>query len=105
MQEIIRYRSICGDDYRHVWVVGDLHGCYQQLKQQLVARNFDERCDLLIAVGDLIDRGPDSAACLALLDAPGLPQWSAIMNVWRKPCCKGGIATTGVTMAGTGISI
>lgn len=70
MQEVIRYRGICGDDYRHVWVVGDLHGCYQQLKQQLVVRKFDERCDLLISVGDLIDRGPDSAACLALLDAP-----------------------------------
>ncbi|MBG6240366.1 MAG: serine/threonine-protein phosphatase [Candidatus Symbiopectobacterium sp. Clec_Harlan] len=70
MREIVRYRSIRGDDYRHVWVVGDLHGCYQQLKQQLIARKFDERCDLLIAVGDLIDRGTDSAACLALLDAP-----------------------------------
>lgn len=70
MQEVVRYRCISGDDYRHVWVVGDLHGCYQQLKQQLIARKFDERCDLLIAVGDLIDRGTDSAACLALLDAP-----------------------------------
>lgn len=49
MREVVRYRTVRGDDYRHVWVVGDLHGCYQQLKQQLIARKFDERCDLLIA--------------------------------------------------------
>ena len=70
MQEVIRYRCIRGDDYRYVWVIGDLHGCYQQLKHQLVTRKFDERCDLLISVGDLIDRGPQSAACLALLESP-----------------------------------
>ena len=70
VQNTVRYHRILGDDYRHVWVVGDLHGCYQQLLQQLVALRFDERCDLLISVGDLIDRGKDSPACLALLNAP-----------------------------------
>lgn len=70
MQDAVRYRRISADEYRHVWVVGDLHGCYHLLMAQLTAQNFDERCDLLIAVGDLIDRGPDSAECLALLGAP-----------------------------------
>lgn len=70
MQEAVRYHRISADEYRHVWVVGDLHGCYNLLMMQLTAQGFDERCDLLISVGDLIDRGPDSAECLALLDEP-----------------------------------
>lgn len=70
MPEAARYRRISADEYRHVWVVGDLHGCYSLLMMHLAAEKFDERCDLLISVGDLIDRGPDSAACLALLEEP-----------------------------------
>ncbi|NOT83789.1 MAG: hypothetical protein HOP02_03200 [Methylococcaceae bacterium] len=55
-----------GTDY----VVGDLHGCYQLLQDLLDKVNFDPACDRLISVGDLIDRGPDSLACLQLLAEP-----------------------------------
>lgn len=64
------YRSISGEDYQKIFVVGDIHGCYQLLLDALNARKFDRQTDLLISVGDLIDRGPDSLACLALLDEP-----------------------------------
>lgn len=67
MQQPVRYSRISAEEYRHIWVVGDIHGCYHLLMRQLAERCFDERCDLLIAVGDLIDRGPNSAECLALL--------------------------------------
>ncbi|MBJ7222708.1 MULTISPECIES: metallophosphoesterase [unclassified Brenneria] len=64
------YRSISGDDYQKVFVVGDIHGCHRLLLDALSARKFNRQTDLLISVGDLIDRGPDSMACLALLDEP-----------------------------------
>ncbi|MCG8708598.1 metallophosphoesterase [Brenneria sp. 4F2] len=62
------YRRISGEDYQKIFVVGDIHGCYQRLLDALAARGFDRQADLLISVGDLIDRGPDSPACLSLLD-------------------------------------
>lgn len=52
------------------FVVGDLHGCVSKLKEQLEALNFNPEADRLIAVGDLIDRGPESAAALELLQHP-----------------------------------
>lgn len=64
------YQRIEGTDWRHIWIVGDLHGCHQRLMQALRERHFDPYQDLLICVGDLIDRGPDSLHCLALLTKP-----------------------------------
>jgi serine/threonine protein phosphatase 1 len=62
------YQRIEGGKWRHIWIVGDLHGCHQQLLNQLREKRFDPYRDLLICVGDIIDRGPDSMACLQLLD-------------------------------------
>jgi len=49
------------------WFVGDLHGEYTLLMQSLERVGFDSTRDRLFAVGDLIDRGPDSRRCLELL--------------------------------------
>lgn len=43
------------------FAVGDIHGCYTRLEQALRALHFDPRIDRLFSVGDLIDRGPESA--------------------------------------------
>lgn len=51
-------------------VVGDLHGCRAVLDRALDALGFDPASDRVLSVGDLIDRGPESADCLALLEAP-----------------------------------
>lgn len=51
-------------DKRNVFAVGDIHGKLAQLKQALVQIQFDPTQDALISVGDLIDRGPDSADTL-----------------------------------------
>ena len=64
------YQYLDGDNWRHIYIVGDLHGCRALLDEQLLAVNFDTRRDLLVSVGDLIDRGPDSLACLRLLKEP-----------------------------------
>jgi len=53
-----------GKDY----VVGDIHGYVSQLHDQLNDIGFNREVDRLICVGDLIDRGPESAEALALLD-------------------------------------
>ena len=64
------YQFLEGSAWRHIWVVGDLHGCRAELDARLQQHQFDPQQDLLIAVGDLIDRGPDSLGCLALLKQP-----------------------------------
>ncbi len=50
------------------WIIGDIHGCYDQLLLLLIHINFDSNVDRLISVGDLIDRGPDNIKCLELLN-------------------------------------
>ncbi|GAA5187695.1 metallophosphoesterase [Ferrimonas gelatinilytica] len=51
--------------------LGDLHGEIHQLQRALARHRFDpDQGDRLISVGDLIDRGADSPACLALLEKP-----------------------------------
>ncbi|WP_374762956.1 metallophosphoesterase [Yunchengibacter salinarum] len=49
--------------------VGDVHGMGAMLRAALDDAGFDEHVDRLISVGDLIDRGPESDAMLALVDA------------------------------------
>ena len=44
------------------FIVGDIHGMFPMLKGALTALNFNEEADRLFSVGDLVDRGPDSAA-------------------------------------------
>ena len=53
------------------FLIGDLHGCLDQLQAKLVQASFaPEQGDRLFAVGDLVDRGPDSLGCLNLLREP-----------------------------------
>ncbi|SIT38731.1 Serine/threonine protein phosphatase [Paraburkholderia piptadeniae] len=62
---VIRYpRNDSGRDF----VVGDIHGCFGQLRAELEARHFDPRRDRLFAVGDLVDRGPDSDCVLEAVE-------------------------------------
>ena len=52
----------------HIYVVGDLHGCYSLLIQELQKINFDFQHDVLICTGDLVDRGEENLECISLLD-------------------------------------
>lgn len=51
-------------------VVGDIHGHFEVLEQALDAIQFDPTCDRLFALGDLVDRGPNSPAALEWLQKP-----------------------------------
>lgn len=55
-------------DNINVYVVGDIHGCYDLLINELRRIGFDFEKDILIAVGDLVDRGVDSHKCVSLID-------------------------------------
>lgn len=52
------------------FIIGDLHGCYDALLTAMIYVKFDQTKDRMLAVGDLIDRGPQSYECLKLLDNP-----------------------------------
>lgn len=63
----------------HLWLVGDVHGnlsAFEAILAHINAQDPDRR-DGIVLLGDLVDRGPHSAACLSLLLAlacarPGL---------------------------------
>jgi serine/threonine protein phosphatase 1 len=52
------------------FVVADLHGHIEKLECALDALHFDAAADRVLAVGDLIDRGPSSLRALSLLAQP-----------------------------------
>jgi serine/threonine protein phosphatase 1 len=49
------------DEYENVYVVGDVHGCYDEL-ETLLRRLSPSEDDMLVFVGDLVNKGPDSDA-------------------------------------------
>ena len=53
-----------------LWAVGDIHGCYNLLMTRLKEIGFDFENDLLVAVGDLVDRGTQNEECVSLIDEP-----------------------------------
>ncbi|MGD8568261.1 MAG: metallophosphoesterase [Gammaproteobacteria bacterium] len=59
-------QNTAGTDY----IVGDIHGCFDQLQSLVDAAKFDPAHDRLFSVGDLIDRGPHSPAAPDWLDKP-----------------------------------
>ena len=47
--------------------VGDIQGCLEPLRNLLQQIDFDKQVDILYPVGDLVNKGPDSAGVLTLL--------------------------------------
>lgn len=52
MDNLVKYLEV--DEDANVYVVGDIHACYTQLKDTLKEVGFNYNTDLLIAVGDLV---------------------------------------------------
>jgi serine/threonine protein phosphatase 1 len=52
------------------FIIGDLHGCYDELLAAMIYVKFNYEKDRMLCVGDLIDRGRKSYECLKLLDNP-----------------------------------
>ncbi|HXX65914.1 MAG TPA: metallophosphoesterase [Polyangiaceae bacterium] len=52
-------------------IVGDVHGCREELEALLEALHFISHVDRLVFVGDLVARGPDSRGVLGLMERHG----------------------------------
>ena len=70
-----------------VWAVGDIHGCYNLLMTRLKEIGFDFENDLLVAVGDLVDRGTQNIQCIELLSKP----WFTSVRGNHEDLCIGGL--------------
>jgi len=58
-------------------IVGDVHGCREELEQLIEEAGLDPKRDQLIFVGDLVAKGPDSKGVLKLAQK------------WKAKCVKG----------------
>jgi len=54
-----------------IYLVGDIQGCFSELKALLTQVAFDEHVDQLYVAGDLVARGPDSLATLRFIKSLG----------------------------------
>jgi serine/threonine protein phosphatase 1 len=54
-------------DFKRIFAIGDIHGCSQKLAALLKMLPFDPHMDLLVFLGDYIDRGPESKEVLNIL--------------------------------------
>lgn len=61
------HRHVPPNRFGRDFVVSDLHGHLGALQTELERRRFIPGRDRLFSVGDLVDRGPDSPGCVALL--------------------------------------
>lgn len=62
------YKKIDGSNFNKIYVCGDIHGQYDKLMNSLKELNFNFETDLLISVGDLVDRGNGSFKVLQLIE-------------------------------------
>lgn len=63
----LKYKDEITKDNGRVFVIGDLHGEIGKLYEEMNKVNFNYDEDLIIAVGDLVDRGPKSLECFNLI--------------------------------------
>lgn len=70
-----------------LYAVGDIHGCYNLLMNRLNEIGFDFENDLLVAVGDLVDRGTQNLECIELLSKP----WFTSVKGNHEDLCIGGL--------------
>jgi serine/threonine protein phosphatase 1 len=61
---LIMSQNFSGTDY----IVGDIHGQFEQLKKTLYNIGFNENKDRLFSTGDLVDRGYNSSSAITWIE-------------------------------------
>ena len=64
-------------DRRHI-ILGDVHGCFDEMLELLQQLQFDRDRDVLISVGDIVDRGPKVKETVEFLF--GLPHFHMVLG-------------------------
>ena len=62
------------------YAIGDVQGCYDQLMRVLERAGYDEHRDVLWFVGDLVNRGPQSAQTVRFAKSLGKRQATVLGN-------------------------
>lgn len=70
MFRYIHFLQLPTNHHGRDFILADLHGCYSELLEAMSIVDFDPSKDRILSVGDLIDRGEESLACLRLLKEP-----------------------------------
>lgn len=71
MSKFDRYIEFLNNpNVERIFICGDIHGEYQLLMKSLDSLDFDVENDLLICIGDLVDRGEGNLEVIDLLNKP-----------------------------------
>ncbi len=65
-----RFERVGPNQLGRDFAVGDIHGCFTALQTALNHIGFNPAADRLFAVGDLVDRGPESSQVTDWLEKP-----------------------------------
>jgi len=69
LYNLVTRNHIANEHDLPVWVIGDVHGCYDQFEELVkLIRGFQASDCIIIQLGDLIDRGPSLVEVFELVD-------------------------------------
>ena len=65
-----RVQRFASNQHGRDFVVGDIHGCFDAMRDAMAAHEFNKDRDRLFSVGDLVDRGSQSEECVDWIAQP-----------------------------------
>lgn len=60
MQHLLRFQKVPSGFVGRTIIIGDVHGCFDELQELLKKVNWEREKDRLVFVGDLVNKGPKS---------------------------------------------